>query len=359
MDELERWRTPETWRVPGIVALANVPSVHPDDLTHRPMLEAGVTLLPVPIRNEHGKVTPEVAHADVVMSGGVALDDDFFSQLTTTRLLLRPYVGYDDIDADAATRHGVLVANVPDAFIEEVANHAMALILATNRQLLPFDRYVRKGEWRERGGRRRNPVTVRRPSVLTLGLVGFGNIARLVTDRARAFGFRIVASDPFVDPAAARNLGVELVPLETLLAESDVVSVHVFLSPQTRHLLNRERLALMKPSAWLINTSRGPVVDEAALIDALRDGKLAGAGLDVFEIEPLPTDSPLMTLDNVILTPHVASYSEEGMRAHRVRTAEIALQVALGKLPQRHVVVNKALFDRLAALPELAHVPRA
>lgn len=358
MDELERWRKPETWRVPGTVALANVPSVHPDDLTHGPMLEAGVELVPVPLRDAHGRVSADVARADVVMSGGVALDDDFFSQLRATRLLLRPYVGYDDIDVDAATRHGVLVANVPDAFIEEVANHAMALILATNRQLLPFDRYVRAGDWQERG-RRRLPVTVRRPSALTLGLVGFGNIARLVTERARAFGFRIIASDPYVDPAAAQQLGVELLPLEALLAESDVISVHVFLSPQTRHLLNRERLALMKPSAWLINTSRGPVVDEEALVEALRDGKLAGAGLDVFEVEPLPGDSPLMALENVILTPHVASYSEEGQRAHRKRTAEIALQVALGKLPQRHVVVNKALFDRLAALPELANVPRA
>lgn len=322
------------------------------------MLEAGVTLLPVPIRDERGNVSADVAGADVVMSGGVALDDGFFSQLKTTRLLLRPYVGYDDIDTDAATRHGVLVANVPDAFIEEVANHAMALILATNRRILPFDRYVRAGDWQERG-RRRLPVTVRRPSALTLGLVGFGNIARLVTERARPFGFRIVASDPFVDPAAARQLGVELLPLEALLSVSDVVSVHVFLSPQTRHLLNRERLGLMKESAWLINTSRGPVIDEAALIDVLRHGKLAGAGLDVFEIEPLPGDSPLMGLDNVILTPHVASYSEEGQRAHRKRTAEIALQVALGKLPQRHVVVNKALFDQLAAMPELARVPRA
>jgi D-3-phosphoglycerate dehydrogenase len=191
---------------------------------------------------------------------------------------------------------------------------------------------------------------------MTLGLVGFGGIARLVDDRARPFGFRILASDPFVPPEVATALNVGLVPLEQLLAESDIVSLHVFLNAQTRGLMNAERLAMMKPTAYLINTSRGPVVDEAALIAALHAGRLAGAGLDVFEIEPVPADSPLLKMDNVLLTAHIASYSEEGDVAHFKRTAEILKQVIGGQLPERKVVVNKDLYDQLAARLESAAV---
>jgi D-3-phosphoglycerate dehydrogenase len=334
-----------------------VPSVHPDDPTHAALLESGAELVPSPLRDPDGSIARVVAEADVVMSGGVHLGDDVFSELRHTRLLLRPYVGYDDIDVDSATKYGILVANVPDAFIEEVANQAMAFILATNRQLLPMDRFVRSGEW-GKASRRPIKIAIRRPSVLTLGLIGFGNIARLVAERAKGFGFTIVAHDPFIEPHIAQAMGVQLLSLEDVLRYSDVISVHVFLSNATRHLLNAETLALMKPTAWLINTSRGPVIDELALIDALRAGRLAGAGLDVFDKEPLPTDSPLMTMNNVLLSPHMASYSEEGMVAHRKRTAEIALQVALGGLPQRHVVINKSLFDTIAALPELEGVER-
>jgi len=358
LDVLERWKNPDTWRRPGHIALANVPSVHPDDVTHRALLDAGAKLVPVPLRDPQGAVSPEVADADVVISGGARLERDFFAALRTPRLVLRPYVGYDDIDVDSASEYGILVANVPDAFIEEVANHASALILATNRALLQTDRFVRDGTWASTRRRPEN-VVIRRPSVLTLGLIGFGNIARLVLERMRPFGFRVVAHDPFISAEVAQAHGVTLVTLDDLLRQSDVVSIHVFLSKQTRHLLNAENLRYMKPTAWLINTSRGPVIDEAALIDSLQHGRLAGAGLDVFEEEPLAVTSPLLTLENVILTPHIASMSEEGGLQHRKRTAEIALQVALGVLPQRHVVINKHLFDEIAALPHLAGVPRA
>jgi phosphoglycerate dehydrogenase-like enzyme len=148
------------------------------------------------------------------------------------------------------------------------------------------------------------------------------------------------------------------VSLEDLLRQSDVVSIHVFLSPETHHLIDVDRLALMKPTAWIVNTARGKVIDEPALITALREGRLAGAALDVMEREPPDPASPMLEMDNVILSPHVAGYSEEGTRQLRERAAEIALQVALGGLPQRHVVVNRDLYDELAALPELVQVPR-
>jgi D-3-phosphoglycerate dehydrogenase len=155
-----------------------------------------------------------------------------------------------------------------------------------------------------------------------------------------------------------RELGIEPRPLDDLLRESDVVSLHVLLNDDTRHLIGAEKLALMKPTAWIVNTARGPVIDQEALIEALREERIGGAALDVVESEPLSPDSRLVELDNVILSPHVAGYSEEGVRQQRARAAEIALQVAEGGLPQRQCVVNKGLYDELAALPELTDVPR-
>jgi D-3-phosphoglycerate dehydrogenase len=358
LDVLDRWRQPEQWRKPGRIALANMRAVRPDDPMLAALSDAGAELVPAPLRDQDGRVSREVAEADVVVSGGARLDREFFAELQTTRLLLRPYVGYDDIDVDGATEQGVLVANVPDAITEDVANQTMALIIAANREVLRLDRYVRDGSWHRNKVRTPEGMKLYRPTVQTLGLVGFGNIAQAVAKRARPFGYRIVAHDPFIPPEVAAQQDVALLPLDDLLREADVVSIHVFLSPQTRHMIDADKLALMKPTAWIVNTARGPVIDEEALIAALHNGTIAGAGLDVMEVEPLDPQSPLITMENVILAPHVAGYSEQGVSQLRSRAAEIALQVALGGLPQRHVVINKGLYDQLAALPELASVPR-
>jgi D-3-phosphoglycerate dehydrogenase len=259
----------------------------------------------------------------------------------------------------AATRHGILVANVPDAIVEDVANQALAMILAANRELLRLDTFVRDGGWARTNSRKPEWMALHRPSVQTLGFVGFGNIAQATARRARAFGYQLIATDPYVSAELAGREGVGLVPMDDLLRRSDVVSVHTFLSEETYHLIDADRLALMKPTAWLVNTARGKLVDEQALIAALREGRLAGAALDVMEQEPLDPRSPLVGMDNVILCPHVAGYSEEGIRQLRTRGAEIALQVALGGFPERKVVVNNGLYDQLVGLPELASVPRA
>jgi D-3-phosphoglycerate dehydrogenase len=357
-DELARWR-PGGWGRPGRVVVAGRTPMAPEDETYRALIAGGVEPVTTSLRDERGAVTDALVDADVVISGGVPLDGEVFDRFGRARFLLRPYVGYDDVDVDAATERGILVANVPDTFVEEVANHALALILAANRKLLQMDRFVRRGDWASVEQARLAARPIRRLSTLTLGLIGFGNIGRLTAQRAAPFGFRMVAYDPYVDPESMAGTGVSLVGLEELLRSSDVVSIHVFLSLETRKLINAERLALMKPEAYLVNTARGPVVDEGALVAALREGRLAGAALDVFETEPLPPDSPLIEMENVVLAPHVASYSEEGSHLHRLRVAEIALQVAHGGLPERKVVVNKALYDRLTELPELAAVPRA
>jgi D-3-phosphoglycerate dehydrogenase len=307
-----------------------------------------VELVERPLREVDGSVPSEVADADVLVSGGALVDDALVNQLRKVRFLVRPYVGYDDIDVDAVTRAGIIFANVPDAFIQEVADHAMALILACNRKLLPTDAFVRRGDWSGGARNRQASTPIRRMSTLTLGFVGFGNIARLVLDRARSFGFRFVAADPYVTADTASALGVTMMSTEQVLAESDIVSLHVFLNAETRHLIDARRLALMKPGAFLINTSRGPVIDEQALAEALQAGRLAGAGLDVFEVEPVPANSPLLQMPNVILTSHIASYSEEGDVAHQARTLDVIMRVVNGELPERKVVVNKDLYDALA-----------
>lgn len=356
MDEsLERWRTGWVGTRRIVVASAS-PVVWPET---RSVLEGrGIAIDTVTLRDGNGALSADAAAAEVLISGGLALDADVFAQLRRARFVLRPYVGYDDIDVEAATRHGILVGNVPDTFIEEVANHALALILAANRRLRRMDRFVRDGRWKAG----EDPWVAARPvarlSLLTLGLVGFGNIARLVAERARPFGFRILAVDPYVAPESAAPYGVQLVSLEALLRESDLVSVHVLLTRETRHLLDATRLGWMKPTAMLVNTSRGAVVDEAALVDALRAGRLAGAALDVFEAEPLDPRSPLTELEDVILVPHLASYSVEGVALHRSRVGQLALEAASGGLPERKVVLNKYLYDRVAALPECARVTR-
>jgi phosphoglycerate dehydrogenase-like enzyme len=351
-DVLDRWREPAAWRRPGRVALANASRIDPAEPMQAALLAAGVEVLPAPLRDA------AIADSDAVVSGGAPLDEAFFAGLRATRLLLRPYVGYDDVDVAAATRRGVLVANVPDAIDTDVANHAMALILAANREVVRLDAFVRDGGWART--RRRTPegMVLHRPEAQTLGLLGLGQIGRATARRAAAFGYRLIAHDPYADEAVFAEEGAERVSLDDLLRRSDVLSVHVFLSPGTHHLLDAGRLALMRPTAWVVNTARGRVIDEEALVAALREGRLGGAALDVMEGEPLDPDSPLLGLPNVIVSPHVAGYSVEGSRQLRERAAEIALQVALGGLPQRHVVVNRDLYDRLVALPELAGVPR-
>jgi len=231
----------------------------------------------------------------------------------------------------AATARGIMVANLPDYCIEEVADHAVSLVLASARRLIQMHNAVKSGLWAQPGYHALEHIgTVERLSTGTLGIVGFGNIGRLVAKRTRGLFGRLLAADPFVKPETAAQDGAELVPLEDLLRQSDYVTLHVVLTPETRHLINSERLALMKPSAHLVNTCRGPIVHEEALIDALRSGKLSGAGLDVFENEPIGADHPLANLDSVIVTPHLAVYSTTAIRNWRIHPIEDAARVLRG-----------------------------
>ena len=239
-------------------------------------------------------------------------------------------VGVDYVDVAAATARGIPVTNCPDTFIEEVADHAMALLLAGQRRIIEQDRMVREGRWRD--GR---PQLLQIPRLMgsVLGFIAFGRVARLTALRAKAFGLRMLAYDPFIDETLIRQFGAEPATLEEMLTTADFVSMHAPATPQAQGLLTEKHFRLMKKTAWFINTGRGPTVDEAALVTALQQGWIAGASLDVFEVEPPRQDNPLLQMSNVILSPHNASASARFDPARKRRVGQELALVLNGKWP--------------------------
>jgi glyoxylate reductase len=240
-------------------------------------------------------------------------------------------VGFDNIDIAAATRRHIPVGNTPGVLTETTADFAWALLMAAARRVAEGDRYTRAGHWKTWG-----PFILLGRDVFgaTLGIIGFGRIGQALARRARGFNMRILYYDAQRYPEAEAELGAQFAPLATLLAESDYISLHTALTAETRHLMGPAQFAQMKPTAVLINTSRGPVVDEAALYQALSGGQIASAGLDVTETEPLPMDSPLLTLENIILAPHIASASVQSRTKMATIAAEnVAAALTGQKLP--------------------------
>jgi phosphoglycerate dehydrogenase-like enzyme len=261
-------------------------------------------------------------------------------------------VGYDSVDVDALTRKGILLTITPEGVRRPVASSTMAFVLALAHKVFVKDRLTREGRWADRLDHMGTGLTGR-----VLGGVGLGNIGREVFDLARPFGMRHVAYDPYVKPESARAAGVELVDLPTLLRTADFVFITCQLTPETRHLINAERLALMKPSAYLINVARGPIVDQKALTEALRARRIAGAAIDVFEREPVDPDDPLLTLDNVIVTPHAICWTDECFRGNGLAACRSILDVAAGRVPKH--VVNGAALDHPRLKEILARRARA
>jgi len=256
--------------------------------------------------------------------------------LNRCRIIAGTQIGYDSIDTVAAAERGILVTNVPGYCIEEVSDHAMALLLACSRRVVALNRVAKSGGW----GFGPNSSEIKeaiRPGIgllhgKTLGLFGFGAIGRALVPRARGFGLRVIACDPYADAAVASSLGVELVDRPTLLKESDFISIHAAYTPETKHVFNREAFAAMKPSACLINTARGGFIDETALHDALVAGRPAMAALDVLTTEP-PERNPLLSLDNVICTGHLAFFSPESLETQWRRPCEEVARVLHGEWP--------------------------
>ena len=271
-----------------------------------------------------------LADADAALVGpGFPGTREVFARAPRLKVIARIGTGYDNIDVEAATALGICVTNTPDAPTIATAELTFGLILAVSRNIAVADRRLRATGWVSALELIRTDLAGK-----TLGLIGLGRIGARVARIAQAVEMTVIAHDPFVSAEAARAKNIRLAPtLAALLAESDVVSLHVPLTPETRHLIDPERLALMKKSAILINASRGPVINESALLEALRAGRLRGVGLDVWENEPISREHPLLALDNVVATPHIAAATAEGRRRSNVTAATFALMVLRGDRP--------------------------
>ena len=301
----------------------------------------GVELVRVVWENEQ-QYTEAVKDLDAIMVGrGVNITPNVVAGLKNVKIVVNGGVGVDRIDLDACTAAGIPVVNVPDVWLNEVADHAILLLLAVARKLRFVSETAHGGRWSQ--------VHAGLPGVprlqgRTLGLVSFGSIARNVAKRAQAFGMNVIAHDPYVDASVMEGLGVGSRTREELMRESDFVSAHAPHTAGTHHLLGEAQFALMKPSAIFVNTGRGRVVDEPALIAALQQGKIAAAGLDVLEDEPPDPNNPLLKMDNVLVTPHTAFYSDEAFIESRRRVGQEVAAVLTGKRPRN--CVNKDVLDR-------------
>jgi D-3-phosphoglycerate dehydrogenase / 2-oxoglutarate reductase len=282
----------------------------------------------LPFMRDEAPMIARMRDADAVVTSFSPITRGFMSAAEGLKVVVRTGVGYDVIDVPAATELGVIVVNIPDIWVREVANHALGLLLAWNRKLLTLDRQVRAGVWVAGV-----PGGAGALHGETVGIVGLGNIGSAFARRVAALEMTVIACDPYVDDARFAALGVERVSLETLAARSDYVSVHTLLNAETRHLIGENFFRRMKPTALLINTSRGPVVDEQALMRALREGRPAGAALDVWEQEPVAKDNPLLAMDNVIATPHAAYFSTAAVAAVPRRCGEEVARVLSGQRP--------------------------
>ncbi|MFB3923261.1 MAG: C-terminal binding protein [Terriglobia bacterium] len=272
------------------------------------------------------------SEADAILNADFRITARVINSLRKCRVISRFGIGVDNIDVEAATARRIPVANVPDFCTEEVANRAFALLLACASHLLLLDRRVREGSWRKG----ELPETVQIEGQ-TLGLVGFGRIARAVARRGLAFGMRLIAYDPYLAPAQVEGGGATAASFEEVLSGSDIISLHAPLNPETHHLIDKKALQLVKPTAILINCARGGLVDEQALVAALSERRLSRAGLEVLDVEPPRPDNPLLRMDQVIFTPHSAAHTKEAL--HRVREAAVdaVVRVLQGGKPL-HVV---------------------
>ena len=271
------------------------------------------------------------------------VDDEFLDAAGPQLKVVSNYaVGFDNVDVPACTKRGVAVGNTPGVLTETTADLAFALLMAAARRVPEGDRYVRAGKWKTWG-----PLLLLGPDVhgATIGIVGFGRIGQAVASRASGFGMKVVYQDVHrADPAVEAEFEATSLPLEELLPQSDFVTLHVNLTPQTKGLIDAEKLSWMKPSAVLVNTSRGPVIDHAALAEALTSGKLFAAALDVTDPEPIPPDDPLVDLENCLIVPHIASAS----RATRAKMAEMAAANVLAGVRGERIPtpVNPEVYDR-------------
>ena len=298
----------------------------------------GTELILAQIRKEEDLIRV-CKEADGLINQYAILNRNVLGHLTKCKVVARYGVGVDSIDLKAATDLGIIVANVPDYCIDEVASHAVAMLLTLIRKTVFFDRKVKSSQWDFRQG-----PPIHRIQGKTLGLIGCGKIGFEVAKRMSAFGVKVITFDPYLEKVSE---GIELEDFDTVLKESDFISIHCPLNDSTRHLIGDEALKKMEKKPMIINTSRGPIVDERALIQALEQGLISGAGLDVLEKEPPDDQNSLLKMENVILSPHVGFYSEESISELKRRTAKNVADVLRGKRPAS--VVNREVLGKSRA----------
>ncbi|MDH7507816.1 MAG: C-terminal binding protein [Methanomassiliicoccales archaeon] len=288
-------------------------------------IDAEVSLFQCKTENDVIQVARD---ADAILNTYAPVSRRVIERLERCRVIARYGIGYDTIDVEAATEKGIVVVNVPTYCIDEVADHTLALILCALRKITVYDKAIRKGSWDWRDAR-----PINRLKEMTLGLIAVGKIGRALAERVKPIGMRIIAFDPYVSEKKMREIGIEPVSLDRLLRESDVISIHTPLTKETRHMINYDKLKLMKRGAILVNTSRGGVIKTDDLVRALEEGLIAFAALDVLEDEPPPKDHPLLKFENVVLTPHASFYSEGSLKEVKNTAAEEIVRVLTGRKP--------------------------
>lgn len=323
----------------------SLPHAYPSTMNERRVVTAagGVYVDSDGMSSEEG--FRQCEDADAVLVRWHKIGPELIRRFRRCKIIVRYGVGYDNVDPAAATEAGIMVGHAPAYCLDEVATHALALLLACVRNVVPIQRRLAQGGWSPNPPERSYRMAGR-----TMGLVGFGNIGQTVARKLGGWRMRLLASDPFVEPETAAALGVELVDLDTLCRESDFISLHAPLLPETRHLISHHEFDLMKPGVIIVNTSRGPVLDAEALLAALDAGRVASAGLDVFELEPLDVNSPLRSHPRVTISDHTAWYSEESVAELQTTVAEEAVRVCTGGLPLS--LANPEVLHRLGRFAE-------
>jgi len=335
------------FKVMRVERKAELPMVFvPTDVEAAQLAKVNAELVEAACNNED-EIIKAARDADALLVIFAKMTRRVLESLPKLQAIVRYGIGYDTIDVDAATDNSVIVVNIPDFCLGEVSTHAIALILACGMKLCPMSNDMKQGRWTEAQVSRAN---VGAPYEQALGLVGCGKIGRMTARKAQPFGFRILGYDPYVDKSLAAESGITLVSLPELLKESDFVSLHCFLNKETYHIIGEKEFGQMKPTAYLINTARGSVVDEAALIKALQEKQIAGAGLDVFEQEPIDPNNPLLKVDNVVVTPHCSSHSTASIKRLKESVGQEAARVLGGRWPKNWV--NKAVKPKVELVKE-------
>lgn len=314
-------------------------SVFPDLNPAREVLSKIGAELRMAEQNSPAGIVRVAEEADALLVTYAQITAPMIGKMRRCRIIARFGIGVDNVDIAEATRAGIVVTRVPDYCIEEVADHAMALLLALARKVALANARAHGGRWDLAA-----LTPIHRLRGRTLGLLGFGRISQAVMHRGKAFGLQVISHDPLVASATMAAAGVEKVEFEQLLSGSDFLSIHAPLTPETTRLFSDAAFGRMKPTAFLINTARGPIVDETALARALDGGRLAGAAMDVLPQEP-PSDSPLLRMANVILTPHMSFYSAESLMDLQIRAAEEVVRVIQGN-PPLHAVNPEVLISK-------------